>query len=214
MRGRFDGPAFFLGATGYDRKARFHRHPFELGIHFEIAEEFFLDRFFSIKRREVGAGTKADLLNFSRELGRILIAVRNGAGNGIDHDVLGRRVFFRGCGVVNAEHVAGALDERVLEASASGEERPVVDASKLDAFEHPVETFVGTARRGPQTIEGIECGRGARFEERRRRKPCRFHFQLELASRVLERIVGRVMGTEIGIEVAENPDPDGFAHKD
>jgi len=36
---------------------------------------------------------------------------------------------------------------------------------------------------------------------------------LELPSRVLERIVGRVMGTEIGIEVAENPDPDGFAHK-
>jgi hypothetical protein len=36
---------------------------------------------------------------------------------------------------------------------------------------------------------------------------------LELPSGVLERIVGRVMGTEFGIEIAENPDPDGFGHK-
>ena len=30
---------------------------------------------------------------------------------------------------------------------------------------------------------------------------------------MLERVVGRVMGTEFGIEVADNPDPDGFGHK-
>src|SRR5712692_288860 len=146
MRGRFDGPAFFLRSAGYDRKARFHGHPFELGIHLEIAEEFFLDHFLLVKRREVRAGTKADLLDFSRELGRILIAARNSAGNGIDDDVLGVRIFFGGGRVMDAKHVAGALDERVLEASASGEEWPVVDAGKLDTFEHAVETLVGTAR--------------------------------------------------------------------
>jgi hypothetical protein len=31
---------------------------------------------------------------------------------------------------------------------------------------------------------------------------------------MLDRIVGRVVGTEFGVEIAENPDPDGFAHSD
>jgi hypothetical protein len=30
---------------------------------------------------------------------------------------------------------------------------------------------------------------------------------------VLEGIVGRVMGTEVGIEIAENSDPNGFGHR-
>ncbi len=69
------------------------------------------------------------------------------------------------------------------------------------------------AGRAKQTIEGIERGGGSRFEQRRRGKPRRFHFELQLPSRMLERIVGRVMGTEFGIEIAENSDPDGFGHK-
>ena len=88
-----------------------------------------------------------------------------------------------------------------------------MDACELDAFEHAVEALVGAARRGPQSIEGIEGGGGARLEQRRRWKPGRLYFELELPSGVLERIVGRVMGTEFGIEIAENPDPDGFGHK-
>src|ERR1700693_5712672 len=214
VRGRFDGPAFFLRVAGYDRKARFHSHPFEFRIHLVVAEEFFLDRFFSVIRREVRPGTEADLFNFAGELGRLRIAVRDGAGDGIDDDVLGVRVFFGGGGVADAEHVPGALYERVLKASAGAEKWPVVDAGELDAFKHAVEAFVRAARRGPQTIEGIEGGDGSRFEQRRRRKPGRFYCELELPRGVLKRIVGRVMGAELGIEVAENPDPDGFAHRE
>src|SRR5260370_14366734 len=132
---------------------RFDGHPFELGIDLEIAEEFFLDHFLSVKRREVRAGTKADLLNFSRELGRILIAARNRAGNGIDDDVLGVRVFFGRGRVVDAKHGAGALDERGLEASAGAEYWPILDAGKLDAFEHAVETLLRGARGAPQAID-------------------------------------------------------------
>jgi glycosyltransferase involved in cell wall biosynthesis len=147
VRGRFDGAAFFvLGAAGHDREARFHRHPFELGVHFVVAEEFFLDDFLSVIRGEIGAGTQANLADFSGELGRVRIAVGNGAGDGIDDDVLSVRIFFGGGGVANAEHVAGALDERVLKAAAGAEKWPVVDAGELNAFEHAVETLVGAAR--------------------------------------------------------------------
>ena len=88
-----------------------------------------------------------------------------------------------------------------------------MNAGKLDAFEHAVETLVGAAGRGPKAIEGIEGGGGSGLEERGGRKPGRFHLDLELASRVLQRIVGGVMGAEFGIEVAENTDAEGFAHK-
>jgi hypothetical protein len=88
-----------------------------------------------------------------------------------------------------------------------------VDAGELDAFEHAIEALVGAARRGPQSIEGIEGGGVAGLEQTRRWKPGRLYFELELPSGVLERIVGRVMGPEFGIEIAENSDPDGFSHK-
>jgi hypothetical protein len=147
------------------RKARFHGHPFEVGVHFVVAEEFFLDQLLSVIRREVGAGAKPYLIDLSGEPGRVGSAVGKGAGHGIDHDILGVRVLFGSGGVVDAEDVAGALDERVLETSASAEEWAVVDAGELDASEHAVETLVGTARRGKQTVERIEGGGGVRFEE-------------------------------------------------
>ena len=87
-----------------------------------------------------------------------------------------------------------------------------MNAGELDTFQHAVETLEGAARRGPQPIEGIEHGGGSRFEQRRCRKPSRLYLELELLRGVLERIVGRVMRTEFGIEIAENPDPDGFCH--
>src|ERR1700687_26102 len=96
VRGRLDGAAFFPRAAGYYRKARFHGYPFELWIHLVVAEEFFLDHFFSVIRREVRAGTEVNLFNFAREPGRLRIFGRNGAGDGIDNDVLGVRVFLGG----------------------------------------------------------------------------------------------------------------------
>ena len=89
-----------------------------------------------------------------------------------------------------------------------------MDAGKLDPFQHAVETLVGAAGRAKQTIEGIKHGGRSRFEQRRRGKPRRFDFELELPRRVLQRIVRRVMGTEFGIEIAEDPDPNGFGHGD
>src|SRR5208282_4595210 len=155
----------------------------------------------------------ADAINSSGELGRVRLPIGDGAGDGIDHDVFGVGIFLGGGGVTDPEHVAGALNEGVLKSGAGSDKGPVVDTSELDTFEHPVETLKRTARRGPEAVERIKGRWSARFEKRRRWEPRRLHFQLELPSRVLERVVGRVMRTEFGIEVAKNPDPYGFGHK-
>src|SRR5208337_660691 len=141
-----------------------------------IAEKFFLDHFLSVIRSEKRPRTQPDLIDDSGEPGSIGNAVGNGAGHGIDDNVPGVRVFFGGCGVADAQHIARALDERVLEASAGGEEWPVVYAGELNTFEHAFETLVGAARRGKQAVKGIECGSGGRFEERRCWNPGRFHY--------------------------------------
>ena len=100
-----------------------------------------------------------------------------------------------------------------MEAAAGAEKWAVVDAGEFDAFEHAVETLIGTAGRGPEAIEGIENGGGSGFEERKGWEPCRLDLELESSSRVLKSVVGRVVGTEFGIEVTENADPNGVAHK-
>src|SRR5277367_1873613 len=134
MSGRLDGAALLLRTAGYDRKASFHSHPFELGIQFVVAEEFFFDFLLSIKRRQVRAWTEMNLVYFPGEFGPVLVAIWNGAGYGVDHDILGLGIFFGGGSVANADDVAGALDERVLKAAAGAEKRAIVHAGELDAF--------------------------------------------------------------------------------
>jgi len=52
--------------------------------------------------------------------------------------------YFRRCPRRRCREVAGEFDEGVLKARRS-EEWPVAAAGELDALEHAVKTFVGTA---------------------------------------------------------------------
>src|SRR5439155_12123421 len=110
--------AFICGDTRYDLKARFNRGPFKFRIHFEVAEILFLDNLFPVVASEIRARAQANFRDSSRELGCTLGALWDGASDRINDDVFRVRVFFGCGGVLHAEHVAGALDERVLEASA------------------------------------------------------------------------------------------------
>ena len=67
VRGRFYGANFALRAAGYYREAGFHGGPFEVGIDFEVAKEFFGHDFFvfAVERLQVGAGTQSDLGDFA-----------------------------------------------------------------------------------------------------------------------------------------------------
>src|ERR1039458_652276 len=114
------------------------------------------------------AGAEIDLGYDSGELGSAGSPVRNSAGNGVDDDVLPVRIFLGGGGIGNAEYVAGALDQCVLEASEGPQKGPVVDARKLNSLEHAIEALVRTSRRGPKTVERIEMREATRFEQRRR----------------------------------------------
>ena len=212
MSGRFNGPAFFSGASGYDRESGFHRGPFKFRIHFEVAEILFLDNLFPIVSSQIRARTQTDFRDSSGELGCTIGAFGDGARYGIDDDVFRVGIFFGSAGIFHSENVACTLDERVLEASAGGEEGPVVHARELDAFQHAVETLVGTAGRGPKAVERFQSLGSAGREQRRRRQPNGFQFDAELMGGVLEGFVGGVMRPVVGIEVAENSDPDGFGH--
>ena len=147
-----------MRTAGDHGETGFHGGPFIFGIDFEVAEEFFGDDFFSlaIKRLQVGARAQANLGDFAGEFRGVTFAAGHGAGYGIDDDVFGCGIVLGGVGVFNAEDVAGELDEGVLKASAGAEIRPVAAAGELDAFEHAVETLVGTARRGPEAVEAFE----------------------------------------------------------
>src|SRR3954468_17018233 len=167
VRGGFDGADFSLGAAGYYGKSGLHGGPFKLGIDFEVAEEFFGDDFFllPVEGLEVGAGAEANLGDGAGEFGRVAVAVGDGAGDGVDDDVLRSGIVFGGVGVGDVEHVAGEFDEGVLKSAAGAEEGPVAAAGELDAFEHAVKTFVGTAGRSPEPVEGFEDLFGFRMGE-------------------------------------------------
>src|SRR4029077_8490365 len=149
---------FAIAAAGNDGKAGLHGTPFVFGIDFEVAEEFFGYDFFvfPIERLQVRAGAEANLRHFTRQLGRIAFAAGNGAGYGVDHDILRARIIFGGVGVGDAENVAGKLDQSVLKTSASAEKGPVAATGKLNPFQHAVETLVGTAGRRPETVKAFE----------------------------------------------------------
>ena len=102
VRRRFDGANFALRAARDDGKSGFHRGPFEVGIDFKVAEEFFGHGFFvfPVERLQVRAGAQANLRDRARKLGSVALAVRDGAGDGIDDDVLRSGIVFGAVGVL------------------------------------------------------------------------------------------------------------------
>src|SRR5579862_1705357 len=196
--GRLDGANLSVGSAGYDREASFHSGPFVLGIDFKVAEELLAHHLFvfSVKGLQVRAGAQANLRNHAGELGGVAFAVGNGACYGIDDDILGAGIIFGGVGIGDAEHIAGELDERVLESGASPEKRPVPSAGELDAFEHAVEAFEGTAGRGQKSVEPFEKSFGVWLGERGSWNPFGFDFQVELPGGVLQGIRRGMVGAK------------------
>lgn len=212
VRGGLDGAHFAVAAAGGDGESGFNRSPFEVGVDFEIAEKFFFDHIFSVEALEVGAGAESNLGDHSGQFRRVLFAVRHGATDGIDDNVLRAGIIFGGIGVLETDDVARAFDEGVLKSAAGSEEWPVAGARELNAGQHAVEALVGAAGRGPKTVEGFQALGGVRFEERGRGQPFGLRFDFQLAGGVLNRIIGRMMGSELCVEVPENADSNGVAH--
>ena len=208
---RLDGADLALGTAGYDGESGFHGGPFEIGIDFEVAEEFFRDSFFvfAVVRLQIGAGAEANFRHGAGEFRGVSLAIGHRARDRVDDDVLGSGIVFGGVGVGDVEHVAGELNEGVLKSSAGAEEGPVAAAGELDALQHSVDTLVGAARRGPDAVEGLEGLLGVGFREGGGRQPLAFDLHVELAGGVLQGVVGGVMRAEFLVEVAEN----GYAYR-
>ena len=110
------------------------------------------------------------------------------------------------------EHIADTFDQRVLESAASAEKRPVAPAGEFDAFQHAVKTFVGTARRRPDSVEALQFLFGGGIEEAWGGEPLAFDRQIQLRGGVLERFLYGGKGRRLGIVVSENSYADGIAH--
>src|SRR5215469_11920895 len=158
MRGRFDGANLALRTARYDGEPGLHRHPFEVRVDLEVAEEFFGHGLLilAVKRLQIGAGAQANFGNRAGELGSVALAAGNGAGHRVNHDVVRSRVVFSGVGVLDVEHVACEFDKGVLEPATGAEKRPVPPPRELDSLQHAVETFVRTAGRSPDAVEALE----------------------------------------------------------
>src|SRR5580693_2477909 len=182
MRGRLDGANLTLSAARDHGKTRFHSSPLELRIDFKIAEEFLGRRLLilAIERLQVRAGTQADLGDAARQFGSVAFAIRDGAGHGINHDVLGAGIVFGAVSVFDVQHVAQEFNESILESAAGTEERPIAAARKLNAFEHAVKTLIRAAGRGPQAVETLQLLLRTVPHERRRRDPLGYDLQFEL----------------------------------
>ena len=214
MRGRFKRANFSLRAAGDYGKTGFHGAPFVVGIDFEVAEEFFGHDFlvFAVERLQVGPGTEANLWYFAGQLRCVTFAPGDGAGHGVDDDILRAGIVFGAVGIGDAENVAGKLDQGVLKTSACTEKRPIAVAGEFDASKHALETLVGTAGRSPEAVKAFEDFFCALGDERRRRYPFRFKLQLHFFGSVLQGLGGGVVGTEIRIEVTEDSDANRIAH--
>src|SRR5579864_6431657 len=171
MSGGFDGANLALSAAGYDGESGFHGGPFVIRINFEVAEEFFGGGVLHIERLEVGAWAQTDFGDQAGESGGVFLAVGDGACDGVDDDVLGAGIVLGAVGILDAEHVAGTLDESVLKASAGAEKRPVTAAGEFDSLEHAVEALVGTAGGGPDSVQAFEQVLGVRGENGWSRDP-------------------------------------------
>jgi len=174
VSGGLDGAYLALRAAGHYGKARFHGSPFIVGIDFEVAEEFFGDRVLRIERLQVRAGAQANFRDRAYELGGALCAIRDGASDRIDDDVLRSGIVLGAIGIFDPQDVADALDERVLKAAAGSEEGPVAPAGEFDALQHAVKTFVGTAWRCPESVKALQSFLCVGLEDARSCDPLRF----------------------------------------
>ena len=214
MCGRFDGPDFSLRTARHDGESSFHGSPLKVGIDFEVAEELFGDDLFifAVERLQILAGPQANLRHRAGKFGSIAFAIGNGARYGVDDDVLRSRVVLGALGVLDIEHVAGKLDECILKSAARADERPVPPPGKLDSLQHPIETLIGTSRRGPQAIKSFKNFFRFRGCERRRWHPRRFDCHFQFSGSVLKRVIRRMVRAEVGIKVPENSDANSVTH--
>src|SRR5213594_4113196 len=174
MCGGFDSANFVLRATSNHWESRFHGRIFVLRIHFIVAEKFLFNGVLHIERLQVRAGPEPNFGNDTREFWSGPIAVGHSTRDRINHDVLRAGIVFGGVGVLDPQYVARTLYQSVLKAASSGDERPVTAAGELNAFQHSLEALVGTAGRGPESIEAFENLLGFGFEERGSGNPAGF----------------------------------------
>src|SRR5580698_8539057 len=147
MSWRFDGADFALWAAGRHGKARFHGGPFEVGIEFEVTEEFFSDRLFifSVEGLQIRPRAQSNLRHRAGKFRSVALAVWNRAGYGIDDDVLRSGIVFGAVSVGDFQNIACEFDECILESGTGAEVGPIAAACEFDAFEHAIEALKGAA---------------------------------------------------------------------
>src|ERR1700722_8225568 len=214
VRRRFDGADFALRTARDHGESGLHGAPFKFGIHFEIAKKLFSRGFLllAIKRLQIRTRAKTNLRNRAGKLGRVALAARHGARDGINHDVFRTGIVLGGVGVLEPVYIAREFEESVLESSASAQKRPVATTGELNPLEHAVKTLVGAARRSPEAVEAFENFFGSRRDQRGRGDPLRFDRDAQFPRGLLDRISGRRMRAKFRVEVAQNPYAGGIAH--
>jgi len=185
VSGRFYGANFTFSSAGYDGKSGFHGGPFVVGIDFEIAKKLLRGGVLRVERLKVRSWPQADFGNRARQFGRVFLPVRNGAGHWVNNNIFGARIVLSRVRILDAQHIAGALDERVLKTSTSAEKRPVATAREFDPFQHAVETLVGTAGRGPDSVQAFQHFLGIRGENGGSCDPLRIEIDLQLGGGML-----------------------------
>src|SRR6185295_16596882 len=116
-----------------------------------------------------------------------------------------RRSFFV-FGVMDSEHVASELDDRVLKSPGRSKEDAIVLAGITNRRQSAVRAGVRTARRTEESVEPVER-RNSR-SERVSGQPFAQDAHPERVSRVLERLTGCQVRSVFGTEIANDPDTD------
>ncbi len=107
-------------------------------------------------------------------------------------------------GVGDPQHVAGELDERMLEPAAGAEERDRGLTRPADRAQRAVHARVGTARRAPDAVE-VRQSLDGRLE-RRRGNPLVRDLPAERPAGVLEGLRNGQVGVDAGVAVADHGD--------
>ena len=89
-------------------------------------------------------------------------------------------------GVRPTQDVPGILNDGVLEATAGPEKGPIAPTGELNAFQHAIETFIGTAWRCPESVKALQFLLCFGSEDAWGSDPLRFEAEIQLRRSVLK----------------------------
>jgi hypothetical protein len=171
------------------------------GISLEITEVLALQGIRSAQVVRERAPDRVDDV-FSMHLGSSGLALRQGASDRRNYNILRIRTILGGVRIAQTQYIAGEFDQSVLESAAGTQIGQISPARELNAAQHAGEAVVGTAGNTPNTIEVREALLGIEPFERLGGKPARLNVEAEPGCGMKQSCFRRPMGMLPGIEVA------------